>query len=83
MNEEKVPILGDIPLIGFFFKDESKVKQRSEMVILLTPRVLMAPTEANRVTAETLEGTEHPASKEGKRYMFEYNEDRKKLRKTK
>lgn len=83
MNEEKVPILGDIPLIGFFFKDHSKVKQRSEMVILLTPRVLMAPTEANRVTAETLEGTEHPASKEGKRYMFEYNEDRKKLRKVK
>ena len=81
VSEEKVPILGDIPVIGFFFKDESKVKQRSEMIILLTPRVLMAPTEAGRVTAEVLEGTEHPASKQGRKYMFEYDEDRKKLHK--
>jgi general secretion pathway protein D len=81
VNERKVPILGDIPLIGFFFKNEVKTKHRTEMIFLLTPHILMVPTEAGRVTAETLEGTEHPATKQGTRYMLRYNEDRKELQK--
>ena len=36
----KVPLLGDIPLIGYFFKYSSKTKQRSNLLILLTPYVI-------------------------------------------
>lgn len=36
-SEDKIPILGDIPLLGYFFKRTEKVEQRSELVIFLTP----------------------------------------------
>lgn len=38
-SEDKVPILGDIPIIGYFFKRTQKLEQRSELVIFLTPRI--------------------------------------------
>jgi len=37
---QKVPLLGDIPLIGYFFKYSSKTKSRSNLLILLTPYVI-------------------------------------------
>jgi len=46
VTETKVPILGDIPIIGFFFKLKAKTVQRAELVVLLTPYVLMTPAEA-------------------------------------
>ncbi|HMP89997.1 MAG TPA: type II secretion system secretin GspD [Kiritimatiellia bacterium] len=45
-SETKVPLLGDIPLIGNLFKFKTSQKQRSELVVLLTPYVLMTPAEA-------------------------------------
>jgi MSHA biogenesis protein MshL len=36
-SENKIPILGDIPLLGYFFKRIEKIEQRSELVIFLTP----------------------------------------------
>jgi len=35
----KVPILGDIPLIGRVFSTEREVKQRSEVTIFITPEI--------------------------------------------
>ena len=39
-NTSKVPILGDIPIIGTLFKKNSKQKRKSELIILVTPRIL-------------------------------------------
>jgi type IV pilus assembly protein PilQ len=36
----KVPLLGDIPLIGFFFRQELKNNNKNELLIFVTPRVL-------------------------------------------
>ena len=36
----KVPILGDIPLLGRLFRSESGERSRRELVVLVTPRVL-------------------------------------------
>jgi type IV pilus assembly protein PilQ len=36
---EKFPILGDIPVLGWLFKNKSKVKTNSELVIYVTPRI--------------------------------------------
>jgi len=36
---EKFPILGDIPLLGQLFRNRSKIKTKSELVIYLTPQV--------------------------------------------
>ncbi len=36
----KVPILGDIPILGALFRSTSKSNQRQEVVVLLTPQIL-------------------------------------------
>lgn len=35
----KIPLLGDLPLLGYLFKRKEKTEQRAELVILLTPRI--------------------------------------------
>jgi type IV pilus assembly protein PilQ len=42
-DEAGVPVLKDIPFIGWAFKAKSKVQSRSELLIFLTPTVLPAP----------------------------------------
>jgi len=36
----KVPVLGDIPLVGGLFRREEKAKRKVELVVLLTPTIL-------------------------------------------
>ncbi|MBD1839344.1 AMIN domain-containing protein [Coleofasciculus sp. FACHB-501] len=36
----KVPILGDIPLLGALFRSTNKVNQRQEVIVLLTPQII-------------------------------------------
>lgn len=38
-TEAKVPLLGDIPLLGWFFKKYSNSIQKSNLLIFLTPRI--------------------------------------------
>lgn len=38
--ENKVPVLGDIPILGNAFKNKSKEISKKEMVIMITPRVI-------------------------------------------
>lgn len=35
----KIPLLGDLPLLGYLFKRKETIEQRAELVILLTPRI--------------------------------------------
>ena len=36
----KVPVLGDIPGLGFFFRTRTQVSNKSELLIFITPRIL-------------------------------------------
>ncbi len=36
----KIPILGDLPLIGALFRSTSRSDQRAEVIVLLTPQIL-------------------------------------------
>jgi general secretion pathway protein D len=51
-NETKVPGLGDIPLLGWLFKTQSKGDQKTNLYIFLTPRVIKNPAEADRLLSE-------------------------------
>jgi general secretion pathway protein D len=42
-SESKVPLLGDIPLLGYLFKYTSKSNRRTNLVILLTPHIVTEP----------------------------------------
>ena len=55
-TETKVPLLGDIPLIGNLFKTRSKSKDKTELIIMLTPRILTNSDQAARVTDEIKRG---------------------------
>jgi len=39
----KVPLLGDIPILGWLFKTKSESDQRSELLIFITPRIINRP----------------------------------------
>ncbi|NWG87978.1 MAG: type IV pilus secretin PilQ [Hydrogenophilaceae bacterium] len=39
-DTNKVPLLGDIPVVGHLFKNNSKIDNKKELMIFITPRVL-------------------------------------------
>ncbi|MCA3231702.1 MAG: type IV pilus secretin PilQ [Cupriavidus sp.] len=39
-NVNKVPWLGDIPVLGNLFKNNAKINNRTELLVFLTPRIL-------------------------------------------
>lgn len=39
-NVIKIPLLGDIPILGEFFKYTSKTKEKQELIILVTPYIV-------------------------------------------
>ncbi len=52
-SESKVPFLGDVPVIGHFFKSTSKTKDKINLLIFLTPHIIKDEIDAAAVsTAE-------------------------------
>ena len=41
INKTKIPLLGDIPLLGQLFKSEQRQKTKNEVVIMVTPHILV------------------------------------------
>jgi general secretion pathway protein D len=56
-SRTKVPILGDIPILGRLFRSESKSTQRTELLVLITPYVLQTPQEARAETRRIHDST--------------------------
>jgi type IV pilus assembly protein PilQ len=44
----KVPFLGDVPVVGYLFKNTSRSSQKTELLIFLTPRVVRDTVTAVR-----------------------------------
>ena len=45
-SESKVPVLGDIPILGWLFKDQSDSVIKVNLYVFLTPRIIKNPGEA-------------------------------------
>lgn len=39
-GESKVPLLGDIPLLGYLFRFKSNTESKSELLIFVTPKII-------------------------------------------
>jgi general secretion pathway protein D len=50
--KRKVPLLGDIPLIGLAFQSTERTKTNSEIVAFITPVVIENPEQANTANQE-------------------------------
>ena len=51
-GKAKVPILGDMPLLGNAFRQKTNKVARTELIIFIRPRVIRDMEEARRVTRE-------------------------------
>ncbi|QQR80938.1 MAG: type II secretion system secretin GspD [Deltaproteobacteria bacterium] len=41
----KIPILGDVPLLGYLFKTKTKSKEKVNLVVFLTPHIIREPKD--------------------------------------
>ncbi len=51
-GSRRIPYLADIPLVGRLFRTDSARERRSELLIILTPRVVRNPEDAERIKQE-------------------------------
>ncbi|MGD8335682.1 MAG: type II secretion system secretin GspD [Desulfobacterales bacterium] len=51
-SENKVPLLGDIPLLGRLFKYQTQSQQKTNLLVFLTPRVLKKSADASSLDQE-------------------------------
>ena len=52
LNINKIPVLGDIPLIGQFFRSREVTHDKTELMIFMTPHVVNTVEEARRLTVQ-------------------------------
>jgi general secretion pathway protein D len=71
VSESKVPLLGDIPILGWLFKSERKSYDKTNLYVFLTPRVVQHPSEAAKIY-ESKKG-EIDTIREGSIKMYEEN----------
>jgi len=48
---QKIPVLGDLPVIGAAFRSTSTKKQKMELVIMITPKIIL---DSDEVAADRL-----------------------------
>ncbi|SCZ64976.1 pilus (MSHA type) biogenesis protein MshL [Thiohalomonas denitrificans] len=53
-SENRIPLLGDIPLLGGLFRFASESREKTELVILLKPTVVEGPAEWSRQVNDSL-----------------------------
>jgi len=65
-RRSQVPVLGDIPVVGFLARNQRLERQRKEIVLLLTPHIIKTPGEGEAITRQIVEKNSfHPNSPTG------------------
>lgn len=49
---QKVPLLGDIPYLGFLFSKRETIVEKTELLVFITPHVIFSPEEAKELTKD-------------------------------
>lgn len=55
LRTRKVPLLGDIPLVGMLFRSDTETSTKTEFLIVLTPYVVASPAEIEDMTEREVE----------------------------
>lgn len=48
-KEDKVPVLGDIPILGALFRKTNKSKQKTNLLLILTPYIIRDPGDLREI----------------------------------
>ena len=51
----KVPLLGDIPVIGFFFRESSRDTLKENLMVVLTPYIISSPEDLKSIYKKKME----------------------------
>lgn len=62
-EEQKVPLLGSIPILGKLFSKSSKVKEKTELILLIKPHIFKSADDVNTMVTESL--SDHPYFSDG------------------
>ena len=49
IDEAKTPLLGDLPLIGWLFKRQQRVVEKTNLLLILTPYIIRGPSDFRRI----------------------------------
>ena len=55
-TRSKIPLLGDIPIIGHLFSVDSKGKNKTELIVLITPLIIQEADQLKEITEILSEG---------------------------
>ncbi len=74
---EKVPILGDIPLLGFIFRRSKDVKRKTNLLIFLSPHIIATPEDARLITEKKKQESEEFFKDKAKDKKLKKKEEKK------
>jgi pilus assembly protein CpaC len=66
-NLDKVPLLGDIPIIGAFFRDQSLTRNERELVFFITPKLVKAMPPGVK---PAIPGADEPTKEQDNAFKF-------------
>ncbi len=60
VNKTKVPCLGDIPLLGYLFRNQTTSSQKTNLIVFLTPTIVRTAEEQRKISRKALKQTKTP-----------------------
>ena len=55
-SQDKLPVLGNLPILGMLFRGQSKAKTQQNLIITITPQILRGSDAANTTMGDELSG---------------------------
>lgn len=75
-RQSGIPLLMDLPLVGWLFGETERVEEQRELILLITPHVLMTPVEGQAKSRARLEALSlHPYHDIGDAALQRYERD--------
>jgi len=74
-TESKVPLLGDIPLLGYLFKRTQSNDAKTELLIFLTPTIIKSPRDLAKMKEDELSRTKEAKKAFGEEELNRYLEN--------
>ena len=76
-NQITTPFLGDVPILGFFFRQEAQTRTRTELVIIIKPHIITTPPDGQVLTEEFMrDNSIHPNATGGESLNVYTNPDK-------
>jgi len=78
----KVPLLGDIPFLGYLFKRTKDIENKTSLLVFITPRVIRNSEDLKRITDENRTQLKTFRQKDGAKKFFGVDDSDKPAKKT-